>query len=206
MQHKTFAVTVEQKDSSGGRIRISSQQVDRDRDRVVSGGVVLANYLQNPIVLWGHGYYEPWQTIGRTENIEVLDGELVADFELRPAANEQDPQNVVRLLWEGGWINAASIGFNPLRWQENDLGGRDITEWELLEWSLVPIPANQNALRLAAKAMGLIPSVKSVEPEVDGEEPGPTVDEAEAETTLAAILAEFISAVRPYLAGGEDQA
>jgi hypothetical protein len=83
------------------------------------------------------------------ENIEV-------DFELRPAANEYDPQNIVRLLWEGGWVKTASVGFIPNMETAtmNDEGGWDIRDWELLEWSLVPIPANQEALRLAAKAFG----------------------------------------------------
>ena len=34
-------------------------------------------------------------------------------------------------------------------------GGNDIKAWELLEFSLVSIPANQNALRLAAKALDM---------------------------------------------------
>ena len=64
-----------------------------------------------------------------------------------------DPQNIIRLLWEGGWVRSASIGFNPIAWRDNDHGGKDFTEWELLEWSLCPIGANQEALRLAAKAL-----------------------------------------------------
>jgi hypothetical protein len=41
----------------------------------------------------------------------------------------------------------------PLTWEENPEGGLDFTEWELLEWSLVPIPMNQEALRLAVQRM-----------------------------------------------------
>lgn len=71
------------------------------------------------------------------------------DFTLRPAANETDPQAVINLLWAGKWINAASIGFLPDETKAvvNEFGRPDYTEWELLEWSLVPIPANQEALR-----------------------------------------------------------
>jgi len=36
---------------------------------------------------------------------------------------------------------------------ENEFGGMDFVSWELLEWSLVPIPANQEALRLAIKSI-----------------------------------------------------
>lgn len=265
MERKTFAAEVVEKAAGGGQIRISTAGIDRDRDRVICRGAQADNYLRNPVVQWGHGYYEPWQTIGRTTDLQIGESEIVASFELRPAANDQDPQNIVKLLWDGGWVNTASIGFNPLEWVDNEFGGKDITRWELLEWSLVPIPANQDALRLAAKALGgargegrgadseslddlvmdedgtVIPKAAPVvddEPEdaPDGDEEmtagampdgdpdderkadGETneggtgeagadapVDAAEevAELRLAAILADFISSIRPYLATGE---
>lgn len=153
MERKTFAAEVVEKATGGGQIRISTAGIDRDRDRVICRGAQAENYLRNPVVQWGHGYYEPWQTIGRTTDLQIGESEIVASFELRPAANDQDPQNIVKLLWDGGWVNTASIGFNPLEWVDNEFGGKDITKWELLEWSLVPIPANQDALRLAAKAL-----------------------------------------------------
>lgn len=153
MQHKTFTAEVVEKADGGGQIRISTAGLDRDRDRVMSRGALLENYMRNPIVQWGHGYYEPWQTIGRTTEIRIGESEIVASFELRPSANEADPQNIVRLLWDGGWVKTASIGFQPVEWTDNEFGGMDITKWELLEWSLVPIPANQDALRLAAKGL-----------------------------------------------------
>lgn len=160
LMRKQFAIVVKEMRPNGGQILISTGAVDRDRDRVLPHGGRIDNYMKNPVVQWGHNYYDPWATIGRTNKIEISDEGIVADFDLRPAANEQDPQNVILLLWNGGWVNAASIGFDPTGgpprsrgWEENDLGGRDFTEWELLEWSLVPIPANQEALRLAAKAL-----------------------------------------------------
>lgn len=248
MERKTFAAEVVTKAEGGGQIRISTAGVDRDRDRVMCRGVQAENYLRNPVVQWGHGYYEPWQTIGRTTALEVGESEIVASFELRPAANDQDPQNIVKLLWDGGWVKTASIGFQPLEWTDNEHGGKDITAWELLEWSLVPIPANQDALRLAAKGLSMgaedeadAVTVVAVEADakaavVEDGEPQPMEEgdaagmmpdgdadddkgeaetesvaalndaaaaEAAAELRLAAILADFISAVRPYLATGE---
>jgi len=151
---KQFDIVVRELRENGGQILINTAAVDRDRDRVLPAGVRTDNYMKNPVVQWGHNYHEPWATIGRTLSIERRPEGLVADFELRPAANDQDPQHIVRLLWQGGWIKAASVGFINLESSENDVGGRDYQEWELLEWSLVPIPANQEALRLAAKAFG----------------------------------------------------
>ena len=230
IQHKTFAAEIQQKGDAGGRIVISTAGCDRDRDRVMSRGAVLDNYQKNPVVMWGHSYGAPADVIGRTTNIDVQDGGITADFELRPAANDQDPQNIVRLLWDGGWVRTASIGFRPIEMQPNEFGGNDITAWELLEWSLVPIPANQDALRLAAKALDMTgDDTKDAAP--DGDTPAAVVDappvdsdgkqdtgndsdgaadaapdadainaiEAAQELRLAAILADFVSAVRPYL-------
>lgn len=167
--HKTFAIEVEEHRENGGRIRISTDSVDRYRDRVLPSGANIQNYMANPVVQWGHNYFEPWATIGKTNKIEIGEHTIDVDFDLRPAANQSDPQNVVLLLWNGGWINTASIGFNPMEKvedepfiTENEHGGRDFLNWDLLEWSLVPIPANQDALRLAVKAFDGIPE-RSVE-------------------------------------------
>lgn len=147
--HKQVDISVLDTHKDGGRILISTPSYDRDKDRVMPLGAKVADYLNNPIVQWGHNYFDPWATIGRTTTLEVTDQGLVAEFELRPAANDLDPQNIVLLLWEGGWVKTASIGFKPEAATPNERGGLDFTSWGLLEWSIVPIPANQDALRLA---------------------------------------------------------
>jgi HK97 family phage prohead protease len=233
IQHKTFTAELVSKSDAGGRITISTAGCDRDRDRVMSRGAVLENYLKNPVVMWGHSYGAPADVIGRTVNLDVQEGGITADFELRPAANDQDPQNIVRLLWDGGWVRTASIGFRPIEMQPNEYGGNDITAWELLEWSLVPIPANQDALRLAAKALDMTSGDVQKDAAPEGDTPAPVVEttpadgkqdavgddsegiappvgdaaadainavEAAQELRLAAILADFVSAIRPYLA------
>jgi len=151
---KELGIEVKSKREDGGRILINTAAVDRDRDRVLPRGVQIDNYMLNPVVQWGHDYTTPWATIGRTNSLEVTQAGIVADFDLRPAANEHDPQNVIRLLWRGDWIRTASVGFIPGEYSENEHGGLDYTAWEILEWSLVPVPANHEALRLAVKALG----------------------------------------------------
>jgi len=138
---------------NGGRIRINTDAIDRDKDRVFPSGAVLDSYLKNPVVQWGHNYRDPWATIGRTLGIERSSASITVDFELRDPANESDPMNVISLLWSQGYVKTASIGFRPLEYVENETGGYDYKSWELLEWSLVPIPANQEALRLAYKGL-----------------------------------------------------
>lgn len=162
MIRKTFDIVVKELREDGGRILISTGGLDRDRDHVIPTGARTENYMKNPVVQFAHNYRDPWATIGRTTSLEIApggadvdgaDSGIIADFELRPAANDQDPQNIIRLLWNGNWIRTASIGFRPVHAEENEEGGRDYDEWELLEWSLVPVPANQDALRMAVKAL-----------------------------------------------------
>jgi seryl-tRNA synthetase len=50
-------------------------------------------------------------------------------------------------------LNAVSVGFIPLEWTENK-DGYDITKWELLEFSAVAVPANQDAIAEAVKSFG----------------------------------------------------
>lgn len=152
IQHKEIGLTILETRKDGGKILISTPSFDRDADRVMPMGGRVDDYLKNPIVQWGHNYYDPWATIGRTTSLEVTPEGLVADFELRPAANDLDPQNIVLLLWNGGWVKTASIGFKPEAAAPNERGGLDFTTWSLLEWSVVPIPANQDALRLAQES------------------------------------------------------
>ncbi len=233
MQHKSFDIA--RKD---GWIVASTPTVDRDADRVMPLGMRLENYKANPVIMYGHQYGEPWSLIGRAADIQVdADGIRILP-ELREPVNDADPMCIIRALWDQGLLKAASIGFNPLRYADNTFGGKDISESELLEISLVPIPANQTALRLAVKGIGMVdeeedrrrkpvcdeepgaekdagevaadadasgietdamppedmPHDEEDEPEVDPDKPTP-----EQELRLAAILADFVSAIAPYL-------
>jgi len=142
----------------GGKIRITTPAADRVGDRVMPRGARTDAYLKNPIVQYGHNYDDPWATIGKTNALDVSDDGIVADFTLRPAANDADPQTIVRLLWAGKWLRSSSIGLLPHKAIPNDAGGNDYPDWELLEWSLVPVPMNPQALSMALKAF--TPEVK----------------------------------------------
>lgn len=222
MQHKNFTV-----DCKDGWIIASTPAVDRDADRVMPLGMQLENYKANPVLMYGHRYDEPWTLIGRAKEIEIdADGIRILP-ELREPANESDPMHIVKALWQAGLLRAASIGFNPLKVSDNTYGGKDITTSELLEISLVPIPANQEAMRLAMK--GMLPMDEEDKPEdaakddagdgagstdapapeaaaedapaedVPAEEPTPEDPTDEQQLRLAAILADFVQAISPYL-------
>jgi len=212
MERKNFEITK----SEDGWMVASTPAVDRDRDRVMPMGADLVDFGKNPVLIFGHNYSEPWSIIGRVaETVVGLDG-IRFRPELRQAANDADPMNVVRLLWDEGLLRAASIGFNPLEWKENEFGGKDFTKWSLLEISLVPIPANQEALRMAAKAMSqaaeLVISAGTVEAEAEGEtepEAGAAGNaalmveeepEAEVETeALLGAIGEFLSGALAHI-------
>ena len=64
--------------------------------------------------------------------------------------------DVYRKLYKGGFMRASSVGFIPREWKigQNDKDPRrTYTKAELLEISLVTVPANPNAL-MSAKGLG----------------------------------------------------
>jgi len=137
----------------GEWIIASNASVDRDKDRVMPMGIDISNFQRNPILIFGHNYHEPWAVIGRAAEIRLSPESLDIRPELRKPANDSDPMTIISSLWDAGLLRAASIGFIPKKGKPNSFGGTDFEEVELLEISLVPLPANQDALRLAVKGL-----------------------------------------------------
>jgi HK97 family phage prohead protease len=136
-------VTAERAKGDEPTIVISTSAVDRENDEVLAEGGDFAAYKRNPTVLWGHDYSS--LPIGTTTSLEIVPGRGIRarwrwlegdDFAAR-----------VRNAFEQGCVRAASIGFRPVESERNERGGRRFTRWELLEWSLVPVPANAEAVR-----------------------------------------------------------
>jgi HK97 family phage prohead protease len=113
-------------------------------DTIAAAGWDLSNYLRNPVVLYGHDYRS--LPIGRDEGISVDESGLVGTPRFTTA--EQNPFGaMVYELILGRFLNAASVGFNPKKWLYNEeRGGFDFVECELLEYSIVPVPANAECL------------------------------------------------------------
>jgi HK97 family phage prohead protease len=107
------------------------------------------------VVLWAHDDSIP--AIARAEQTRV-DGKrlrsraVFADRDTHPLAD-----TIFRLI-KGKFIGAASVGWIPLKWQFVDEEGRgfgiDYLEQELLEWSVVNIPANPECL-VEARSVGI---------------------------------------------------
>lgn len=153
---KVFQVQSKAIDQEAGiyEVTISTEDIDRDGDIVRASGAQLENYMRNPVVLLGHDYHD--LPVGKTLELRIVPGVgICARFQF-PEKGLYDKADQVRALWDAGFLNAASIGFNPLKSINLDpqkpWGPQEYIEWELLEWSIVTVPANQDALRLALNA------------------------------------------------------
>ncbi len=125
---------------------ISTAEPDRAGDVVVPAGLRNAEeYLRNPVVLWAHQRTLP--PIGVCQKLEVLGDRLVAETKF--AAGSPFAEDLFR-LYEQGVLRAWSIGFLPRRSTPTATGLR-VTEWDLLEYSAVPVPENPAALTLAIR-------------------------------------------------------
>lgn len=137
------------------RFCISTGAVDREQDCVAVGGWDLRQYQRNPVVLWGHDASR--LPIGRAFDVAVEGDALMASVEFIPDTTPEAGAfaDAVYRLAKQGFLGATSVGFRPLKWEyttDKDRGadewfpGIDFTEQELVEFSIVTVPANPEAL------------------------------------------------------------
>lgn len=153
MQYKTFLSESKAIDAAAGiyEAMISTEGLDRDSDILTASGANLSDYEKNPVVLYAHNYQE--LPVAKAIEIQVIDGiGLRARFQF-PERGVSEKADTVHRLWAGGFLNATSVGFQPKQVEPLGNGGMRFKEWDLLEFSIVPVPANAGALRLAAKAL-----------------------------------------------------
>ena len=127
---------------------LSDETPDRMDDVIMSDGWQLSNFKRNPIALFGHRSDFP---IGKWKNLRVDDKQLRGDLELAPQGTSQRIDEI-RALVDAGILKAVSVGFRPVESaprKESKSGGVFWTKAELVETSLVSVPANPNALAVA---------------------------------------------------------
>lgn len=127
------------------RVTISTSGRDRHGDILEPTGVELKHYLRNPVVLWAHDYQA--LPIGRAVGVEVGQDDIRAQIAFAETAFAGD----VRRLYDEGFLRGWSVGFLPKEWdvlrdKDKKFSGYHITQWELLELSATPVPANPEAL------------------------------------------------------------
>jgi phage head maturation protease len=135
---------------------ISTSDKDRAGDIIVPAGLRnAAEYLQNPVVLWAHNRFTV-PPIGTCRRLDVQPDRIVAETQF--AQGVPLAEDLFR-LYEQGVLRGWSIGFVPLKATllpepEPDAPrpcrrGLQVEEWDLLEYSAVPIPENPGALTVA---------------------------------------------------------
>jgi HK97 family phage major capsid protein/HK97 family phage prohead protease len=124
---------------------LSDATKDRMGDIIDPKGWQLDNFKSNPMALFNHNSSFP---IGTWEDVKVQGGSLVGKLKLAARGTSDRIDEIISLV-EQGILRAVSVGFSPIERKPLDDGGIKFTKQELLETSLVSIPANPAAVQLA---------------------------------------------------------
>lgn len=131
----------------------SDGSVDRYNEVIDPKGWQLDNFKANPVIPDCHDYSSIVKILGRATSVEVKGGQLVNRVEFCT----ENPLGLLAFkMAKGGFIKSQSVGFIPVEWKNGVGSGepeRTYTKQELLEISLVVVPANPGAtLGLALKS------------------------------------------------------
>ena len=162
-QNTKLDLPIETKDLGERSVQftISREVKDRDGDILRAGGVDFSNYMKNAVFLGFHNSRD--FPLGKVTKFWV-EGDAVKAIVYFPtveelSTNPEQASEKAKLVdftyhcYKTGMLNAVSVGFIPLEWTEIK-DGYDITKWELLEFSAVAVPANQDAIAEAVKSFG----------------------------------------------------
>jgi hypothetical protein len=149
-------------DGSGGVAPVldfiaSSEAVDRYDEILTADGWQLENYRRNPVFQNAHQYGDILFTLGKALTTEVrsIAGRQVLFQRVEFATDINPIARIAYGLYRGKFLNAVSVGFIPLRWENGGAEAgyrRKYLEQELIEVSAVGIPANPEALQLGLRA------------------------------------------------------
>lgn len=138
---------------------MSDETVDRMGDVIEASGWRLDNFVKNPIALFGHDHTF---IVGHWTNVKVQGGKLIGKLNLLPAG-VSERLDEIRAAVEAGVLRAVSVGFtaDPEQVERMKTGGLRFRAADLMECSLVSVPANPNALQMA-KSLNLSPEAKAL--------------------------------------------
>jgi len=149
---KEFTAKAQALDGRRVRFVITTSTPDREGDVVAADGVETTGFMSNPVVLFAHDYHS--LPIGRCVDLTREPTRLLATIEFAAADLNPMAEQIYGLV-KAGYLRAVSIGFRPLEWTyDEQRGGVNFVKVELLEISVVPVPANAEALQ-AASARGI---------------------------------------------------
>lgn len=184
---------------------VSTGVVDRDKDIVKAEGFMFEDYRKNPVVLFGHDASKP--PVAQAETINARDGR-VKSRALFATREQYDFADTIFQLCTGKFLRAVSPGFTPVDFTvDKARGGVNFEKQALLEWSIVPIPSNPEALQ-EAKSMGidLTPLKRWAEQTLDqmSDEPGLWLPKAMVEKALKVVDPKSSVSVSTPPSGGGD--
>jgi HK97 family phage prohead protease len=132
----------------------SDETVDRAGDVMVAAGGDVSVYRANPIVLRDH---DPTKPVG-TASVITKVGRIEAAIKFAPKGVSETADETYALV-KASVLNGVSIGFRAIK-SEPRAGhdGVKYTNWELLELSIVAVPANPGALILQRSYRGHVDS------------------------------------------------
>ena len=126
----------------------STNSVDRHGEVVDNNGWDLKSFKKNPVILWGHDHGEP--AIGVSKKTWVEGTGKKAKLMIQPLLHDvTEKARAIKQLVEMGVIKTLSVGFKPLESPD----GVTFTKNELLEVSMVNVPANADAMMMAYKGL-----------------------------------------------------
>lgn len=144
--HKTHVSS-----ESGMEFVLSDETPDRLGDVISVSGWDLTNFKKNPVALFGHRSDFP---IGTWSNLRAKDGALRGHLKMAPEGTSPRIDEIRKLI-DAGILKAVSVGFRPVEHQPrrtkngDSVDGYLYTKSELVEVSVVSVPANPNALSVA---------------------------------------------------------
>jgi HK97 family phage prohead protease len=122
--------------------RLSSEVLDRHRDRVKANSIKTENFNKNPVLLWNHDDCEP--AIGTAKVYQQG-----SEWFMEPTFDGIGTRSQeVAAKVKAGTLRSCSFRFRFLKYAFNEEGGLDYEEVEVLEVSITNVPGNQEALRV----------------------------------------------------------
>lgn len=134
----------------------SDETLDRYEEVVKLDGWELKNYRANPVVLDSHNYWSVASILGNSTRLDITEGKLTNRVRF---AMDNPLGAIAYKMAKAGFIKSESVGFIPLEWT-NGVGQneprRTYLKQELLEISLVSVPANPGATIEASLKSGAV--------------------------------------------------
>lgn len=178
MHTKHLQVTVEKaaSDEFDARFVMSATSPDRVKDTIEEDAYA-ANLKRDLIALWQHDHNQP---VGVWKNLRVEAGRLIGDLKV---ASTNLGLMIKQLIADGVPLGA-SIGFRG-KGEPNKAGGIHFKEIELLECSVVSVPAHPRALQIA-KSFGMDATSLGAQPEEGESAQDPAATLAKAKSAILA--------------------